>query len=78
MSLSELMKDDDFKNKYNKAKKQHQELLNLINKKEEKIEKTTENIYNMAKKNGIKATARYFNTYPSTIRYHIKKYNDSK
>ena len=80
MSLNELMKDENFKNKYNNAKKQYNDLLKIINDetKVQKIEKTTENIYKMAKKNGIKSTARYFNIYPSTVRYHIKKYENSK
>lgn len=37
------------------------------------IEKTPENIYEMAKKIGIKPTARYFDIYPSTVRYYVQK-----
>ena len=37
------------------------------------IEKTPQNIYDMAKKSGIKPTARFFNIQPSTVRYYIKK-----
>ena len=32
-------------------------------------------IVEMAKKRGIKPTARYFKTYPSTVRRILKKYN---
>ena len=42
------------------------------------LEKTPENIYNMAKKIGVKPTARYFDIYPSTVRYHIKKFEGTK
>ena len=64
--------------KYNEAKNQHQELLKLIKKDNIKIEKTTENIYLMSKKNGIKPTARYFNISPASVRYHIEKYENNR
>ena len=43
-----------------------------------KLNYTPENIYNMAKEKGIKPTARYFNVYPSQIRYYVKKYENEK
>ncbi len=30
----------------------------------------------MAKERGIKPTARYFNTYPATVRRYLKKYEE--
>ena len=57
-------------------------ILTKIIKVEEKIEKlgkldyTPENIYRMAKEKGIKPTARYFDVYPSQIRYYVKKYEN--
>jgi hypothetical protein len=41
--------------------------------KKEKIEKTPENIVMMAKEQGVKPTARYFEIQPSQVRYYIKK-----
>ena len=38
-----------------------------------KIEKTEENIINMAKEIGIKPTARYFDISPITVRNYLKK-----
>ena len=76
MSLSELMKDENFKRNYDKAKSQYEELLKIIKEEEIKLEPTTDNIYQMAIKNGIKPTARYFNITPATVRYHVKKYNN--
>ena len=35
-------------------------------------------IIEMAKTKGVKPAARYFNTYPSTVRRILKKYDDSK
>ena len=40
---------------------------------EKKLEKTSENIYKLAKEKGVKPTARYFNIQPSQVRYYIKK-----
>ena len=54
-------------------------LYRLIKKSEceEKIEKTHENIYKMAKKSGVKPAARYFSIEPKTVRYYIKKFEDN-
>lgn len=35
----------------------------------EVIEKTPDNIYELAERIGVKATARYFNISPKTVRY---------
>lgn len=43
--------------------------LNIIND----VEKNSKNIYDMAKRIGVKPTARYFGIDPSNVRYHIKK-----
>ena len=66
---------------YNYWKEFRQDLTQKL-KKEEKIEyKTKEEkniaIYNMAKTSGIKATARYFNINPSSVRYWVKKFEDN-
>ena len=53
-------------------KKYLEELTKEI-KEKTNIEKTPKNVYEMAKKIGIKPTARYFDIYPSTVRYYIKK-----
>ena len=42
-------------------------LTNLIKQDEVKIEKTTENIYNVYMKSGLKSTARYFNIQNSQV-----------
>ena len=57
--------------------------FNLYNVKEEDlyVNKTKEEkmllqqeMVVMAKERGIKPTARYFNTYPSTVRKYLRKY----
>ena len=63
-------------NDYNNWKNFRIYLTDLINIEEEKIEKTTHNIYNMYLKSGLKSTARYFNIQNSQVLYHVKKYKD--
>ena len=41
--------------------------------KSNKLNRSPENIYNMAKRSGVKPTARYFEITPSQVRYYIKK-----
>ncbi len=48
------------------------------NKSKEEKEKIQLEIIEMAKTRGIKPTARYFNTYPATVRRIIKKHNETK
>lgn len=45
-----------------------------VNKTKEEKEKLRPLIIAMAKERGIKPTARYFKTYPSTVRYIVRKY----
>lgn len=46
------------------------------NKTPEKKAKIRIEMVKMAKERGIKPTARYFNTYPSTVRRAIKTYEE--
>ena len=73
-----MNENQDYKLKLEEAKKQRELLFKIIKNEDVKLDKTTENIYNMAKKMGVKPTARYFNIDPSSVRYHIKKYENSK
>lgn len=52
-------------------------LTSIIKKTDLEIEKTTENIYNMYIKSGLKSTARYFNIQNSQVLYHVKKYKEN-
>ena len=65
-----LSKDYEFWKNYRRS------LYKIIKEQEnaERIPKTSKNIIEMAEKNGIKATARYFNIDPSSVRYYIKKF----
>lgn len=68
------LNEDDWKNKdYDFWKKYREEFTNAISEQNTSIEKTPENIYKMAKKIGIKPTARYFNIEPVQVRYYVKK-----
>ena len=49
----------------------------IIKEPDLEIEKTTENIYNMYIKSGLKSTARYFNIQNSQVLYHVKKYKEN-
>ena len=51
------------KDLYAKKSKQEKELLHV-------------EMIKMAKERGIKPTARYFNTYPATVRRYLKKYEE--
>ena len=66
---------DDYLHKSAEFWKNYRELLWKKIKEEElnPVEKTEENIINLAQQIGIKATARYFNITPSTVRYYINK-----
>ena len=48
------------------------------NKSKEEKEALKPKIIEMAKERGIKPTARYFNTYPATVRRIIKEYEDKE
>ncbi len=74
MTLPQLNENDYIEKDCEFWKNYRKELTKLINKETSKIEKTTENIYNLSKEIGIKPTARYFNIEPSQVRYYIKKY----
>ena len=45
--------------------------------KEEKI-KIRKQMVEMALKEGVKPAARYYNTYPSTVRSWVKKYKENE
>lgn len=64
-------------------KNYRKELINKLNSEhKEKVFSTKDEknklIYDMAISIGIKATARYFNITPKTVRYWIKKYENKK
>ena len=65
-----LKKDAIFWKNYRKC------LFAIITKKEEKLDKTPENISKLAQKIGVKPTARYFNISPASVRYNINKVNN--
>lgn len=46
------------------------------NKTKEEKEALRDDIIKMALERGIKPTARYFNTYPATVRRYLKKYEE--
>lgn len=45
-----------------------------VNKSKEEKKLIKKDMVKMAIERGIKPTARYFNTYPSTVRRYLKKY----
>ena len=67
-----LTKDENFWREY------RQTLTKLIQKEKNKpkLEKTPKNILKMLETHGVKFTARYFDVYPSQIRYYRDKYKD--
>lgn len=71
------LKEDDYLNQgydfWKKYRESLTELLESSEKEEVKYSKTPENIVDMAKKVGVKPTARYFNITPASVRYYIKK-----
>lgn len=48
------------------------------NKSKEEKEMLHDQIAKMAMERGIKPAARYFNTYPPTVRNHLKKYQEEQ
>lgn len=78
LKLPKLEPNDYLKKDYEFWKNYRIILTKFIQEQEkkEKLEKTPENIVMLAKEQGIKPTARYFNIQPSQIRYYIKKYTD--
>ncbi len=76
MSLRKLNKDDYIIRDYNFWKNYRIELTQSLKENFQIIEKNPQNIYEMAKKVGVKPTARYFNIQPSQVRYFIKKYEN--
>lgn len=73
MSLRKLNKDDYIIKDYDFWKSYRIELTQSLKENFQVIEKNPQNIYEMAKKVGVKPTARYFNIQPSQVRYFIKK-----
>ena len=73
IKLTKLEKDDYLKKDAIFWKSFRKTITTIINTPEQKLEKTPENIYKMAKEIGIKPTARYFDIQPSQVRYYIKK-----
>lgn len=47
-----------------------------VNKTKAEKEDLRKDMVKMALERGIKPTARYFNTYPATVRRHLKKYKE--
>ena len=74
-SLPKLEEDDYLKKDFNFWKKYRELLYEEIKRqeKEDKINKTPENIVEMAESIGVKATARYFDITPSSVRYYRNK-----
>lgn len=50
----------------------------FVNKTKEEKDKLRPQIAKMAKERGIKPTARYFYTYPSTVRRILRRYEENK
>ena len=50
----------------------------FVNKTKEEKDKLRPPKAKMAKERGIKPTARYFYTYPSTVRRILRKYEENK
>jgi len=73
IDLPTLEKDDYLNKDATFWKEYRKNLYVLINKKEEKLEKTPENVIKMANEIGIKPTARYFNISPASVRYNLNK-----
>lgn len=73
MSLQKLNADDYLFKDEKFWKNYRIELTKKIKENGFTIEKTPKNIYDMAKKMGVKPTARYFNIEPCQVRYFIKK-----
>lgn len=77
MASLPILKSDDYLTKgFDFWKNYRINLYNIIKQEDEILPKTPENIYRKAKEIGIKPTARYFNIYPSQVRYYIKKFED--
>jgi len=74
-SLPQLEKDDYLIKDYKFWKNYRETLYKSIQfqEKEDNIPKTPENIIKMAESIGVKATARYFNISPSSVRYYRDK-----
>lgn len=77
LKLPELEPKDYLNKSYEFWKDYRIKLTKIIKNEEklEKLEKTPTNIILLAKKQGIKPTARYFDITPSQVRYYIKKYD---
>lgn len=73
IDLPTLEKDDYLTKGAAFWKNYRKSLYAFVNKKEEKLDKTPENITKMAEDIGIKPTARYFNISPASVRYNINK-----
>lgn len=74
--LPKLEPDDYLKKDYEFWRNFRIILTEELKKEEEQLEKTPENIVKLAKEIGIKPTARYFDIYPSQVRYYIKKLSE--
>lgn len=74
MSLQKLNADDYLFKDEKFWKNYRIELTKELKEKNVLLEKNPQNIYDMAKKTGVKPTARYFNIQPCQVRYFIKKH----
>lgn len=77
LKLPKLQPDDYLNRNYEFWKNYRIILTQIIHEQEklEKLEKTPKNIAMMAKEQGVKPTARYFEIQPSQVRYYVKKQN---
>ena len=72
MDLQKLDSKDYLTKDYDFWKNYRQNLTESLGE-DKKIEKTVENIAQMAKEIGIKPTARYFDISPASVRNYMKK-----
>ncbi len=77
MELPKLQSKDYLEKDYEFWKNYRLTLTEIIKKAEQddKLDKNPKNIIMLAKNQGVKPTARYFNIAPSQVRYYIKKYD---
>lgn len=75
LELPKLEPNDYLNRDYEFLKKYRIILTKIIDEqsKQQRLEKTPENIVMMAKEQGVKPTARYFGIQPSQVRYYAKK-----
>lgn len=78
MRIPKLNKDDYLNHDEEFWMNVRKELTKELFSKEDKLEKTPENICKLANEIGVKPTARYFNIQPKQVRYYRDKINKNK